>query len=1290
MLLTSPLFQESSVALFLLAIIFSAWYGGFRAGLLSTFASLLLADYFFFPPLLSLGPANRNDVLRLVLMTAVGACCSALSGQARRATRRAESILSGVGDQHIQFDREWRYVYANDAAVSAMGRSREQILGRTLWETYPDIIGTDLDRQFRRAMNEGVPVACDFYYATTDTWWSNRFFPAPEGLAVFATDITERKRTEEKLREYEKVVEGLDEMIVVVDQEYRYLLANRAFLNYRQLPREEVVGHSIPELLSPEIFNNLIKQNLDECFRGKVVKYELSHSYPKLGKRDLLASYFPIEGRDGVDRAVCILKDITEQKRADELLRQSERQLANAQHLAHLGSWSWELKSNTLTWSDELYRIFGVQPNEFTPSFEGFLGRLHLEDRDSIAQSIKDCLTNREPFSHNERILLTNGEVRVLLSSGSVVCDEQGQPLRMLGICQDITEQHRAAEALRKAEQKYRDIFENAGEGIFQTTPEGRYISANPALARMHGFATPEEFVNQRKDITRDVYVDPPRREEFKRLLETHGVVRGFEHQIYRKDGTRIWVSVNARAVRDAEGKTRYYEGTAEDITERKVAEAKLRQSERQLAEAQRLTHLGSWTRDLATGEAVLSDELFRLFGVEPQQAGMTHEAFLDLVHPEDRARAQNAVMEAIRTRQSDDFEYRVVRPDGAERILHERITVTVDEQTGTARLFGTTQDITERKRREIELRESEERFSKAFHSSPAPLIITGLADGRFLHANNSFLRAFGYERDEVIGKTVDDLNLYVAHQDRKKLIEEMRTRGALRGYDCRARTKSGQILDLLVSVEPVKLNGSECILSTAYDITERKNVEEALRESEERYRELFENAKDALYVHDLSGRYTSFNRAAEQLSGFSRDEILGKHFSNFISPAHLRYTRENLCRKLDHKGETTYEVDLVTKDRKRVPIEISSRLIYENGIAIGVQGVARDITERKRAEETYARFALIVESSDDAIIGKNLDGTILSWNPGAEKIYGYSAREVIGCHISILVPPDRKNEVPHILESIRKGESISHHESVRRRKDGKLINVSLTISPIRDAQNKIVGASTIARDVTERKQAEQALQSFSRRLIEAQEAERQNIARELHDEIGQVLTAVRINLLSLGRSAPSDLTLPIDDSLAIVDEALDRVRELSLNLRPPVLDNLGLGSALRWYVDRYARRSGIVADLQTDLDGRRLRVDLETACFRITQEALTNIARHAEATHVLVCLKCTNGNLDLKIIDNGVGFDVGDLIKDSHSALGLRGMEERAVAARGHLKIDSAPARGTEVRASFPLKDGA
>jgi PAS domain S-box-containing protein len=221
-------------------------------------------------------------------------------------------------------------------------------------------------------------------------------------------------------------------------------------------------------------------------------------------------------------------------------------------------------------------------------------------------------------------------------------------------------------------------------------------------------------------------------------------------------------------------------------------------------------------------------------------------------------------------------------------------------------------------------------------------------------------------------------------------------------------------------------------------DITERKRLEEALKqceaqlteaqadlgESEERYRALFENAKDAIYVHDLSGRYITVNRAAEKLSGFTRNEIIGKHFSNFVNPKDLKYARTNLCKKLDDEGETIYEVDIVTKAGRRVPVEISSRLIYENGVAVGVQGTARDITERRHAQE--------------------------------------------------------------------------------------------------------------------------ALRTYSQRLIEAQEAERQSIARELHDEIGQVLTAVRINLQSVQRLCQKDDCLShIDESIMMVDEALARVREL-------------------------------------------------------------------------------------------------------------------------------------------------
>ncbi|HEY2964377.1 MAG TPA: PAS domain S-box protein [Pyrinomonadaceae bacterium] len=352
--------------------------------------------------------------------------------------------------------------------------------------------------------------------------------------------------------------------------------------------------------------------------------------------------------------------------------------------------------------------------------------------------------------------------------------------------------------------------------------------------------------------------------------------------------------------------------------------------------------------------------------------------------------------------------------------------------------------------------------------------------------------------------------------------------------------------------------------------IAERNRVEAALRESEERYRELFENARDAIYVHDLDGKYISINNAAEKLSGYTREEIVGHNFSEFIASEHLKEVHERFCGKLAQKGETTYEVDVIAKDGRHVPVEVSSRAIYENGVIVGVQGTARDITERKQAQD--------------------------------------------------------------------------------------------------------------------------ALQMFSRQLIEAQEEERRRIARELHDQIGQVLTAVKMNLHTVQRVCDGgEAAAHIKDNIEAVDEALRLVRDLSVDLRPPLLDDLGLVTALRWYVDRYAKRTGVVADVVVEMKdpNERFSRELETACFRIAQEALTNVARHARAGCVLVRLVKDENGLFLSVKDNGVGFNAETLRKRAPRAatLGLLGMQERAHAAGGVVEIDSRVSNGTEIRLKLPLE---
>jgi signal transduction histidine kinase len=213
----------------------------------------------------------------------------------------------------------------------------------------------------------------------------------------------------------------------------------------------------------------------------------------------------------------------------------------------------------------------------------------------------------------------------------------------------------------------------------------------------------------------------------------------------------------------------------------------------------------------------------------------------------------------------------------------------------------------------------------------------------------------------------------------------------------------------------------------------------------------------------------------------------------------------------------------------------------------------------------------------------------------------------------------------------------------------------------------------------------------FSRHLIEAQEDERRRIARELHDQIGQILTAVKMNLHSVQQFCQgSEAGSYVKDNIEAVDEALRLVRDLSVDLRPPILDDLGLTTAIRWYVDRYTKRTGLNVDVVIDLqdENERFSRELETACFRIAQEALTNVIRHAKATQVLVRLTRDGNVLVLTVKDDGVGFDVERLRKRAPRAatLGLISMQERAHAAGGIIDIYSEPSHGTEIRFSSPL----
>jgi PAS domain S-box-containing protein len=378
-------------------------------------------------------------------------------------------------------------------------------------------------------------------------------------------------------------------------------------------------------------------------------------------------------------------------------------------------------------------------------------------------------------------------------------------------------------------------------------------------------------------------------------------------------------------------------------------------------------------------------------------------------------------------------------------------------------------------------------------------------------------------------------------------------------------------------------------------------------------------------------------------------------------------------------------------------------------------------------AEQTGLLVA-IVDSSDDAIVSKNLSGIISSWNKSAERLFGYSAKEAIGQHITLIIPREHWDEEVMILEQLKRGERVDHFETVRMRKDGTTLEVSLTISPVKDSSGRVVGASKVARDITEQKRIERALRQseerlrelaqglegqvrirtreleqrnaevlqqseqlrgLSNRLVQTQDDERRRISRELHDSAGQILTALGLNLANISERARQSLPLEkaAEDSQELVQQLTKEIRTLSYLLHPPLLDENGLSQAILWYVQGLMERGDLKIELDVVQDFGRLSAEMELSVFRIVQESLTNIHRHSESKTAIIRLSRRSDCVSLEIQDAGTGLSAEKLagMQGQRSGVGITGMRERIRYFGGTMSIQSNE-KGTKISVKLPV----
>jgi PAS domain S-box-containing protein len=454
--------------------------------------------------------------------------------------------------------------------------------------------------------------------------------------------------------------------------------------------------------------------------------------------------------------------------------------------------------------------------------------------------------------------------------------------------------------------------------------------------------------------------------------------------------------------------------------------------------------------------------------------------------------------------------------------------------------------------------------------------------------------------------------------------------------------------------------------------------------------RELLDALPAAIYTTDAAGRLTYYNAAAVQLAGrvprIGSDEWCATWRLYRPDGTPLPHDQCPMAVALK-TGRPVRGVQAIAErpDGTRVPFMPYPTPLHDaTGKIVGAVNMLVDLTERSHAEQVMQLLASIVESSDDAIVSKDLNGVIVSWNPGAERLFGYTSEEVVGKSVTKLFPPELLHEEDAILERIRRGERIAHYETVRRRKDGSLVDVSLTVSPVRNAAGRVTGVSKIARDISTRKKAEQD------RLRALQDEERRLIANELHDSTAQHLMAIGLNLMRVRADTVGAETLNILDEIdRSLEEASKELRAFTYLLHPPDLQREGLSATLRRYVEGFGTRTGLKISMKLCRSIDQLSLPLQLALLRIVQEALTNVYRHASAKCVSITFRRVgNKRLGLVICDDGQGAEETfehESGKSLRAGIGIPGMIARMQQFGGNLHIHSGP-KGTAVHATVPV----
>ncbi|HEX7904174.1 MAG TPA: PAS domain S-box protein [Chitinophagaceae bacterium] len=644
----------------------------------------------------------------------------------------------------------------------------------------------------------------------------------------------------------------------------------------------------------------------------------------------------------------------------------------------------------------------------------------------------------------------------------------------------------------------------------------------------------------------------------------------------------------------------------------------------------------------------------------------------------------------------SEEFAAAIIKAGAADYLLKDRMT----------RLPMAIQSALKQKLTEIKKEKAEEnnRFQAKLLNTIGQAVVATDMNGIINFWNKAAEEIYGWTEGEAIGKNVIDL--LPATQLKEQAIEIMEnlSTGERWAGEFLVQGKDGKVFPVFVTDSPIcdANNKTIGVIGISSDITERKKIEQQLVMSTQQLAVIYNTVADVIFLLSVEDnerfKFISVNHTFLEATGLAANQVIDKYADEIIPAPSWNIALAHYRKAIVTKSTVQWEEVSEYPSGTKTGVVNVTPVFDEKGNCIRLVGSVHDITESKKAEEALKEsenyLRTIIQTEPECIKLLNKKGELEEMNPaGLAMIEANSLEEIKGNSILGLINEPYRDAFTQLTEDVFAGKSgqlifqVTGFKGTQRWLETHAV-------PLKDANGKIISLLGVTRDITERKKTEEELSNtneelhyLSSHLQNVREEERMQIARDIHDELGQQLTGLKLEMSHLIKKmniTDKLLQQKAEGIISLIDDTVNSVRTISTNLRPSILDDIGLIAALEWLSEEIDKRSGIQIKFEATMPEPDLPTATATALFRIYQEALTNAVRHSEARHINASLSKKDNNIILVIKDDGLGFDTS--MKDNKKAVGLMGMKERIFILNGHYELNSALGKGTQIKISIPF----